>query len=393
MSEQLYVLQTLLIGAGIFVLFRNHPRLVHLQILLWTLGVIGIAWRFGLVEQLNFYSNDQRYYQEVVERMLTERTLTSNAFSIESSKLPYTGSALLLAAAGIHTALALKSISLVSFIALTSDLLRRNEGRSIRNDLSLLFFTGCGSIGMFFSTLALRETMMMLFVYRYATRTCAVTQIVSLSIIYLLRPHLAVAIAFGQILATLWRWLSRGKRIGQSWTAFLVMLTTTIGSAFYSLQSYLRSGGGDLLEGVPGISRVTRVASNFVGLQFLTVPEGTVNFSLTTLLFLRLVFSETGLIPLGFTVVCFVLAQEMTFQSQFTLCAFGIYVSIVTKTDFNSFRQNIPLMPLMGIAIIDLIRTRQLERWAPRLFQSPSRPTTSASVTGPKRQVEPTSTG
>ena len=393
MSEQLYLLQTLIIGAGMFLLFRTHPRVVHFQILLWTLGVTGIAWRFGLVEQLNFYSNDQRYYQEVVEKLLTEQSLVSDTSLIESLKLPYTGSALLLTTAGIHPALALKTISLVSFLVLTSDLLRRNEERGIGNSLRLLFFTGCGGIGIFFSVLALRETMMMLFAYRYATRTSAVSRIISLAMIYLLRPHLAVALAVGQMLATSWSWLSRGKRIGQLWTVLMVVLSSTIGSALYSLQSYLRSGGSDFLQGILGVSRATRVASNLVGLQFLTVPEGTVNFSLTTLLLLRLVFSETVLIPLGFTLVCFVLAQKVTFQSQFTLCAFAIYVSIVTKTDFNSFRQNIPFMPLMGIAIIDMIRMRQLERLDSRLHQSDSSPAASASITSSKRQIEATSTG
>ena len=385
MSEQLYILQTLIIGAGMFVLFRTHPRVVHFQILLWTIGVTGIAWRFGLVEQLNFYSNDQRYYQEVVERLLAEQSLVSDTYSVESSKLPFTGSALVLVSSGIHPALALKTISLVSFLVLTSDLLRRNEERRTGNDLRLLFFTGCGGIGMFFSVLALRETMMMLFAYRYATRTSAVSRIVSLAILYLLRPHLAVALAVGQMLATSWSWLSQGKRIGQLWTVLLVVLSLTIGSALYLLQSYLRSGGSDLLQGVLGISRATRVASNLVGLQFLTVPEGTVHLSRTTLLALRLVFSETVLIPLGFTVVCLVFAQKITVQSQSTLCAFAIYVSIATKTDFNSFRQNIPFMPLMGIAIIDMIRMRQLERSDPRLRQSDSSPTMSASMTGPKR--------
>jgi len=393
MSEQLYVLQTLIIGAGMFLLFRTHPRVVHFQILLWTLGVTGIAWRFGLVEQLNFYSNDQRYYQEVVEILLTEQSLVSDTSLIESLKLPYTGPALLLATAGIHPALALKTISLVSFLVLTSDLLRRNEERGIGNGLRLLFFTGCGGIGIFFSVLALRETMMMLFAYRYATWTSAVSRIISLAMIYLLRPHLAVALAVGQMLATSWSWLSRGKRIGQLWTVLLVVFSSTIGSALYSLQSYLRSGGSDFLQGILGVSRATRVASNLVGLQFLTVPEGTVNFSLTTLLLLRLVFSETVLIPLGFTLVCFVLAQETTVQSQFTLCAFTMYASVVTNTDFNSFRQNIPFMPLLGFLILDMLRTRQV-----KLSESARESRGNASMgldssTGPKRQIEPTSTG
>ena len=100
-----------------------------------------------------------------------------------------------------------------------------------------------------------------------------------------------------------------------------------------------------------GISPVLRIASNFVGLQFLTVRESTVEFSITSLLLLRLLLSETLLIPVFFTVTV-LMNRRHTLLMQSVVWSFGIYVGIVTNTDFNSFRQNIPFMPVMGLVVL-----------------------------------------
>ncbi|MFZ9772053.1 MAG: hypothetical protein ACO3D1_07800, partial [Ilumatobacteraceae bacterium] len=92
-------------------------------------------------------------------------------------------------------------------------------------------------------------------------------------------------------------------------------------------------------------------ASNFVGLQFLTVRESTVEFSITSLLLLRLLLSETLLIPVFFTVTV-LMNRRHALLMQSVMWSFGIYVGIVTNTDFNSFRQNIPFMPVMGLVVL-----------------------------------------
>ncbi|MFM8265301.1 MAG: hypothetical protein ACKOAI_04450, partial [Acidimicrobiia bacterium] len=40
------------------------------------------------------------------------------------------------------------------------------------------------------------------------------------------------------------------------------------------------------------------------------------------------------------------------------LLAFTIYSSVVIGTEFNSFRQNIPFMPLMGLVALGVIGSR-----------------------------------
>ena len=77
--------------------------------------------------------------------------------------------------------------------------------------------------------------------------------------------------------------------------------------------------------------------------------------TVTELLLLRFVLSETILIPLGFSVVCIIFAHRSSARHRFALLAFTIYASIATRTDFNSFRQNIPLMVLLGMTILDLL--------------------------------------
>jgi len=389
MSEQLYIFQTFVVGATLLALFRGHPRLVQLQIIIWTLGVAAIAWRYGLVEQLNFYSNDQRYYETVVMRFLSERTFISDAFSIEGSKLPYTGSALVLTFAGIHPTLALKTVSLVSLLVLINGVLSKYGARTLTQQSQVLFFTGCGGIGFFFSMLALRETMMMLFVFRYATGTSTVSRLISLAVLYLLRPHLALALLVGECVITLWRWIRGRDRVGYLEIGVLVSLSTVIGASLYALQFDVLQGGNKFQEGILGVTQVTRVASNFVGLQFLTVPEGTVNFSISSLLVLRVVLSETILIPVGFTVACLLLAYRMKMHHLFILSSFTIYVSVVTNTDFNSFRQNIPFMPLLGFVILDMIRLRRGES---RTIQS-QRPVGGRSIrggsTGSEGEIKP----
>ena len=108
-----------------------------------------------------------------------------------------------------------------------------------------------------------------------------------------------------------------------------------------------------------GIAQATRVASNFVGLQFLTVREETVEFSIARLLLLRIVLNETIVIPMAFIAICLFASRWLNDRDRFTLLVFTIYASVVIGTDFNSFRQNIPLMPLIGLSIVRHLASRR----------------------------------
>jgi len=50
--------------------------------------------------------------------------------------------------------------------------------------------------------------------------------------------------------------------------------------------------------------------------------------------------------------------------------SFSIYVGLVTNTDFNSFRQNIPFMPVMGLVILAMTGSTPKESTRPRIENS-----------------------
>ena len=360
MPETMYLLQVALIGGLISWFIRCDAFVVRLQVLVWTLGVVAIAWQFGLVEQLNFYSNDQRYYSEIVQWFST----SGIPWDIDvwlGSKTPYTFAALPLALAGIHPTLALKTVSLVCLLVLTRSVLDANRSRTYKNQIVTLWLTACGSIGTFFSLLALRETMMMLFVYRFATSQSLAIRSVSLIALYLLRPHLAAAVFAAEVVMVVWRLVLGRLSFGAAETPSLIAVGVILGTTLFSWAVGGYSNLRRPFSGDWGIPQAIRVSSNFVGLQFLTVREETVEFSITRLLLLRLVLNETIVIPVAFTVVCLFLYRQLNDRARFTLLAFTTYSSVVIGTDFNSFRQNIPFMPLMGLVVLDVIRSRDAD--------------------------------
>jgi hypothetical protein len=327
-------------------------------------------WRYEPVAQLGFYSNDQIQYAAIVRILTTWSWAEGESPSLfwwtEFSKIPYPAAAAPLALIGVHFALALKTISLICLLALSRELLERYQAESMRSQIAVLYLTGCGLIGTFFSLVALRETMMMYFVYCYATNRRLSSKIVFLALIFLLRSHLAAALLVAEVALAAWTWLTRGRRIGFAEAPILIVGGVTLG---YLMFSWRFNGiqGYDIFRRLQtpfnsnfGITETVQTASNFAGLQFLTAAEAFVRLSVSELLLLRLVFSDTVMIPLGFTVVCLIVNHRLSQRHKFTLLAFTIYVSIVTNTDFNSFRQNIPLMPLMGVVILDFLKERKL---------------------------------
>jgi len=357
MSETTYLFQVALIG-GLFSWFmRCDALVVRLQVLIWTLGVALVAWRFGLVEQMNFYSNDQRYYSAIVQSF-SNADYPKGILAWLDSKIPYTVAALPLALVGIHPTLALKTVSLVCLLALTRSVLDIGSSTTLKNQFISPWLTACSSIGTFFSLLALRETMMMLFVYKFATSKSLATRGISLVALYLLRPHLAAAVFSAEVVMVAWRLLRGRLRFGAAESPSLIMVGVILGTTLFFWGLGESSNLRTPFSGGWGIPQAVRVASNFVGLQFLTVREETVEFSITRLLLLRLVLNETIVIPVAFTVVCLFFSHRLNDRARFTLLAFTIYSSVVTNTDFNSFRQNIPFMPLMGLVVLDVIRSR-----------------------------------
>jgi hypothetical protein len=349
-----YFAQTFVVVGLLTTLLRSTPVVLRIQVWLWALSVGFIAWQFGIEEQLDFYSNDQRYYSFVVEMFSHDPLLALREISVVSAKAPYTLPAVVLTLFGIHPTLALKIISLLSLLVLSSLVLNSVDTRSLSRQTRMLYLTGCGAIGLFFSVLALRETSMMLFTYTYAFGKSAQVRILSLVTVYLLRPHLAVALIVAEFVTTIWRWLTSRRNAGYWSVPAIVLSTLTLGGVIFSQTIPAH------LEPVPvinsfAIAQMTRFFSNYVGLQFLTVPESTVNFPILTLVLLRILLSETFVVVTVFIVTSILMSFRLRERDVFALAAFSTYVSVVTNTDFNSFRQNIPFVPLMGILLVGMI--------------------------------------
>ncbi len=360
-TEWMYSFQAILIGGTLFFFARRQALLLRIQILIWTVGVIALALRFGISEQLVFYSNDQMVYAKVLVSLRDIAAESSMAWWIDGAKLPFTGAALPLAWAGIYVPLALKTVSLVSLLLLSKSLLERTDSVGMARQASTAYLTGCGTIGVFFSFMALRETMMMLFVYRFVTSNKLSSRIWLLVALALLRPHLALVLLLGELLLSLWDSIRTPIIPKFLEPMVLIFLGMSAGKLAYNwrLQDLGRSSVNFLDSW--SLDDAIRIASNFVGLQFLTNDVWNVRLSIQNLLLLRVILSETLLIPTLFTVLILTKCHRLTRLHRLALVGFAMYVSIAANTDFNSFRQNIPFMPILGIAILELLRTRRQE--------------------------------
>jgi hypothetical protein len=269
--------------------------------------------------------------------------------------------------------LALKAISLLSLLLLTRLILARLLPQTVRTTLITVFFTACGGIGLFYSILALRETMMMLFATYFLVSKVPATRVVALVLLLLLRPHLAAALLVGALFVQVWESLRNHRRESTLSVAMLAVLSVVGGYFLYMFGLWWQFRQVGIVGHQWGIAAVTRVASNFVGLQFLTARSETVEFSLASLLALRILLPETLLIPLGFMLALLLRPAATTTIGRTALVSLTMYIGLVTNTEFNSFRQNIPFMAVMGIVL--------LNAWTPDQRQSRDTPAAKTFAT------------
>ena len=364
MSDSLYLGQVVILGV-VTLWFTRGQRVLQLQILGWMLLSSSIVLRYGLVEQQNFYSNDQQYHASLVNEILGNGLPFDLDWWLSAARIPYVLPASLLAAMGIEPLLSLKFVSLLALLATTSLIQRRVPTTTILNLAATTYLSATAFIGVFFAALGLRDTTMMLLVLCFFTSTSPAAKMGSLIGLGLLRPHLAAAVLIGSLMSLVLHRLRRNSTPTPLVNFLGLTASPVLGYYVYSFGLQYQSGMSGVFGHTWGISPVLRIASNYVGLQFLTVPASTVEFSTTSLLLLRVLLSETIVIPLLFT-VSVLLARRQSLLMQSVMWSFGIYVGIVTNTDFNSFRQNIPFMPAMALVVLLAWREHQLSRNSPQ---------------------------
>ena len=358
-----YILQAAgLVSVSYFVLLsrRRLSLLVLVIPLAWFIGVSLIYWRYGPIGQWSFYQNDQYFHWRVVDQFLTQDfELTFDRLNF--LRAPYTFPAYLLSVLGVDPTLALKFVSLVCAVTgvhIIDETVRKMSGRVSVGYIWIVAMP----ITVFFSLLALRETMMLLCVTHLFLGKSHPIRALSLLVLVILRPHLAAAIVFGLC----WGWLF--SRFQDRWYLISVLATAVLpiylGTIGFSIGNYviyqlpLRLYQDLFLQ-----NQVIQIFSAFAGLQFLTVSYQTVEYTTRSLLFIRVLFPEIVLAPLVFSVSCFFWTPRTTRLKLSVLATFVFFMAVSSGTDYMSVRQTLPIMPIMGVtALLSFSQSFQTSR-------------------------------
>ena len=355
----MYYFQAILLGVFAAMVFAPYLPRIALALLsaLWTIGVSAIYLRYGPVGQLGFYSNDQEIHQFMLGKLEWGGRPTSIQELIDR-RYAYLGPAYLLTLGGIKAVLAMKFVAFGCFLLNVVTIRNYLERQAIACK-PLYLWLCTGPVAFFFSLLALRETMMLAAVtYVFVGRNPSL-RLLGLVVITLLRPHLGVAIILGAGAA----WLFR--RISRDWYYLTVLLalvgTVALGATIYSFALSAYHDTPFRFYGVFNKDQTFQILANFTGLQFLGADFVAIERSVTDLWIPRIVFPETILVPVLFSIALFVPRKSIDSLKFAVLASLGFYLGITTKSDFNSFRQNLPFLSVMAIVVIHtLLENRKL---------------------------------
>ena len=352
----MYYVEALLLGLLAVVLllpwFPRRDVLVALSAL-WVVGISVIYWRYGADGQLEFYSNDQQLHIYLMGKLEWGGRPVGIRDLIDRRYL-YVGPAYLLTLAGFNAAIALKFVSFMCFI-LNAIVVTRYLARTLPKVKPLHLWLASGPIVFFFSLLALRETMLLLALTTLLIGRNPSLRVLSLVTIGLLRPHLAVAVmmAVGTV------YLARRVRPSLYYlrTSLVTVGSVLLGVFLYSI-AYSIDNNDDLTlaRSLIDKEKAYLVLSNLVGLQFLNADFVAIERTLADLLLPRIVFSESVLVPLLFTISLFIPKDSIDRLKMLVISTFGYYIGIIAGSDFTSFRQNLPFVSVMAVVIIQTFR-------------------------------------
>ena len=207
------------------------------------------------------------------------------------------------------------------------------------------------------SLLSLRDVLLAYFALVFVASNSYKYKILGLSCVFLLRPHLAVALVFAFGLTHIYIfWKPKYQLIAIS---TFTLVSYVAGTITYWIGAVIQKGVNfDTPRTVFTQFKFSQMAANFFGLQFLALDNpdyGIVSSSTLTLLLARLVFFDTVLIPILFLIAIFRHPEFLTKQKILVLQAFMFFYGVVSQTSFNSTRQNIPFLACMGmLAVADI---------------------------------------
>ena len=348
----MYALQAALLAALAWIAVAPlcRRRLVPTAaVVLWAVGVTAIFRRYGADGLLDFYSNDQRYHQFLVGKL--EWGGRPLLFSdIEERRYTFLAWAWLGRAVGLDEVLVLKFVALVCSLVTYRVVERELDESGAGAKLRWVWLT-TGPVMLFFSLLALRETMLaMSLTYLFVGRNPSL-RLAAFVNAFILRPHLGIALAAGWGLV----WVVR--RIPAAWHSVRIAVTAVTSAV---LGAWLLAVIGRVVGSwtppespfPPDKDAVFGILANLTGLQFLLVDTVTIERSLTNLVVTRAVFFETIAVPTLFALSLFVPFARFERLRLWVLASLVIYLGVITGTDFTSFRQTLPFMPTMGLLVV-----------------------------------------
>lgn len=348
-----YYLQAIVVAlAIIFVIAKNQKIDIYplVAVTAWLIGVSLIYSKYGS-DQVNFYSNDQSVHLRIMQIYIQNEGF--NLQSIIPLRYLITYPTFLLSKIGLDEVLVLKTIQIVSLIGIyfkSKDVLT-SKGISLK----FWHFAFISSpLMFFFSLLALRDLTLALFTIYFVFEYRFQRRVLFVILIFLLKPHLAIALAFGHFALFLFKSLrSRFNLL----IAFLFSVGSyLLGSYAFSVGSYFKDGFfPGFASGLFSQRNISQILLNFSGLQFFSLinDQGSiVSASTQFLLFARIILFDSILIPLSFLVTTLFFLRQLKNESFLIFISFVFYLGLVSQTDFNSTRQNIPFIAAMGIVSV-----------------------------------------
>ena len=337
---------------------------------IWLIGVIVIYARYR-ADQVLFYSNDQLFHQDVIEYYLPVEGIQINR--LISMRYLITVPVYLVSLLGFNAMLIIK------FFQLSALLLVYSQAKKFMSEqfLTIKFWQLpliAGPILVFMSLLSLRDVLLAYFALLFVSSSARNSRILALGGAFLLRPHLGVALAVGYILSILYsRWKPKFQSIAFSVVA---LLSYGLGTISYWIGAVIQQGADFATPRTVFTQlKFSQLAANFFGLQFLALnnpDRAIVDASTFALLFSRLVFFDTLLVPILFLIAVFRHPEFLTKQKVLTFHAFLFFYGVVSQTSFNSTRQNIPFLACMGLlAVADIEHFRKIKaKVAPKLLMA-----------------------
>ena len=355
-----FCIQAIFLGICAVCLFTRERRVdpfILISAILWVIGTSLIYYMRGPVLQLWFYQNDQYFHWRLVTFFLPNE-ISWTPHGINFLRAPYIFPAYMIHVTGIDATLSLKFVSLISLI-LNYKLVQSYLQRNLINVSKFHIWLFSGPFLVFFSTLALRETTMLLGVSTVFFSRHIPGRMAGIVVLLILRPHLAVAILLGLVCG--WLVEKAPQKIYYIMVVASIFVPIWLGMLGFSIGNYIwYKEPLQIYESVFNVKQLVQIFSAFLGFQFLTVAYQTVEYSKTSLLALRVLFPEITLIPLFFASSLLFYRSELTRLKISILICFMFFISVSSATEYLSARQSLPMMSIMAVSIILSTQKKQV---------------------------------